>query len=100
MLVCVCRAIRDLQAAGLNHDLETTLWLLPIIYIILTLLRFGLSSLFRPLFILIKVGGWVAEGGEGASQSQTVLQHCIMHAFGSDPVFDAVCHLCRLYRHT
>jgi hypothetical protein len=44
-----------LQVAGLNHDLETTLWLLPIIYIILTLLRFGLSSMFRPLFILIKV---------------------------------------------
>lgn len=44
----------DLQANGLQHDLETTLWLLPIIYIILMLLRFGLTVLFRPVYILAR----------------------------------------------
>jgi NhaP-type Na+/H+ or K+/H+ antiporter len=43
-----------LQAHGLENDLATTLWMLPIIYIILVILRFALSSAFRPLFMLIK----------------------------------------------
>lgn len=39
---------------GLESDLATTVWMLPIIYIILMLLRYALVALFRPLFILIK----------------------------------------------
>lgn len=55
MRVCAsCRASVDLQDLGLENDLSTTLWMLPIIYIILMLLRFGLTAMFRPLFMLIK----------------------------------------------
>lgn len=43
-----------MQALGLESDLATTVWMLPIIYIILMLLRYALVALFRPLFILIK----------------------------------------------
>lgn len=44
----------DLHDLGLDHDLSTTLWMMPVIYIILMLLRFGLTAMFRPLFMLIK----------------------------------------------
>lgn len=53
-LLLLRRASADLQAKGQSHDLETTLWLLPIIFIILTLLRFCLTAVFRPLYILVK----------------------------------------------
>lgn len=54
VVASVPRASADLQANGLQHDFETTLWMLPVIYIILMLLRFGLTAMFRPLFLLIK----------------------------------------------
>jgi NhaP-type Na+/H+ and K+/H+ antiporter len=37
-----------------TKDLAFTLWMMPVIYIILSLLRFGLTMAFRPLFIAIK----------------------------------------------
>eukprot|EP00882_Tetradesmus_deserticola_P021824 GHRQ01023626.1.p1 GENE.GHRQ01023626.1~~GHRQ01023626.1.p1 ORF type:complete len:386 (+),score=167.11 GHRQ01023626.1:523-1680(+) len=42
------------QGADGAKDLIFTLWMMPIIYIILTLLRFGFTMAFRPLFIAIK----------------------------------------------
>lgn len=54
ILRILCRALAHLHAKGQSHDLETTLWLLPIIFIILTLLRFALTAVFRPLYILVK----------------------------------------------
>jgi NhaP-type Na+/H+ and K+/H+ antiporter len=35
-------------------DLAFTLWMMPVIYIILTLLRFGFTMALRPLYIAIK----------------------------------------------
>jgi NhaP-type Na+/H+ or K+/H+ antiporter len=52
LCVSLCRASADLRGKG--QSLETTLWLLPIIFIILTLLRFALTAVFRPLYILVK----------------------------------------------
>eukprot|EP00879_Flechtneria_rotunda_P004544 GHRR01004799.1.p1 GENE.GHRR01004799.1~~GHRR01004799.1.p1 ORF type:complete len:1688 (+),score=648.93 GHRR01004799.1:153-5216(+) len=48
------RASGDLMETGDHSDLPTTLWMLPIIFIVLTLLRFGLTFAFRPLFILMR----------------------------------------------
>eukprot|EP00878_Enallax_costatus_P002544 GHUV01002726.1.p1 GENE.GHUV01002726.1~~GHUV01002726.1.p1 ORF type:complete len:958 (+),score=224.31 GHUV01002726.1:205-3078(+) len=49
------RASGDLTQFGTHaNDLEVTLWMLPIIYIILCLVRFVLIVAFRPLFIAIK----------------------------------------------
>ncbi|KAF8065728.1 NHX8 [Scenedesmus sp. PABB004] len=49
------RASNDLLSLKLHRgDLATTLWMVPIIYAILMLLRFGLTAAFRPLFIAIR----------------------------------------------
>lgn len=49
------RASGDLTQYGSHsNDFQVTLWMLPIIYIILCLVRFILTMAFRPLFIAIK----------------------------------------------
>lgn len=63
LLTYCCRASGDLTKFGTHHnDLEVTLWMLPIIYIILTIIRFVLTMAFRPLFIAIKGDMSVKEG--------------------------------------
>lgn len=51
-----CRAAKDLLELGPagNEDLYTALYMMPVIYVILCLLRFVLTMAFRPLFIAIK----------------------------------------------
>lgn len=51
-----CSAPGDVARFGTHDDdLERTLWMLPIMFVLLTVMRFGLTMAFRPLFIAIKV---------------------------------------------
>ncbi len=97
------RSSTDLLASNQSDAFAKTLWMVPIIYIILSLLRFALIALFRPLFIAskgdlsFKEAAFVAVAGLRGSVSLIMGQAVVTERAlsGEIPVSMFVCrHAC------